>query len=55
MRTALIVMPILFCWPTALEMDGGMAAEAEPSQLYPIAHCCHGTDGSRGAVWQNGI
>ena len=32
-----------------------MAVEAEPSQQYSVVFCCHVTDGSRGAVWQNGI
>ena len=34
---------------------GGMAVEAEPSHQYPITCCCCVTDGSRGAVWQNGV
>ena len=32
-----------------------MAAEVEPSHQYPLRCCCRVTDGSRGAVWQNGI
>jgi len=33
----------------------GMAAEVEPFQQYSIPCCCSVTDGSRGAVWQNGV
>mgnify|MGYP001853103825 CR=1 FL=1 len=33
----------------------GMAVEGEPSLQYSITFHCHVTDGSRGAVWQNGI
>ena len=32
-----------------------MAVEVEPSHQYSITCCCRVTDGSRGAVWQNGI
>ena len=54
---ALKVMPsILFCWPTMSDVDvGGMAVEAEPSHQYSVTFCCHVTDGSGGAVRQNGI
>ena len=54
-RSALkIVPPISLCWPTMPEADiGGMAVEVEPSCQYSIPFCCHMTDGSRGAVWQN--
>ena len=46
----------LLCWPTISEVDiGGTAVEVEPSQQYPITFCCCVTDGSREAVWQNGI
>ena len=31
-----------------------MAVEVEPSHQYSITCCCHVTDGSREAVWQNG-
>jgi len=57
MRAALKVMPpILLCWPPMSEVDvGGVVAEVEPSHRYPITCCCHVTDGSRGALWQNGI
>ena len=51
-----VMPPSLWCWPTTLEMDvGGMAVKAEPSHRYsiPFRYCM--TDGSRGAVWQNGI
>ena len=34
---------------------GGMAVEVKPSHQYPITYCHCATDGSRGAVWQNGI
>jgi len=34
---------------------GGMAVGVEPSQQYPITFCCCVTDGSRGAVWHNGM
>ena len=38
------------------EMDfGSMVVEAEPSHQYSITLCCHVTDSSRGAVWQNGV
>ena len=50
-----VMPPSLWCWPTTLEMDvGGMAVKAEPSHRYsiPFRYCM--TDGSRGAVWQNG-
>ena len=48
--------PILLCLPTMSEADvGGMAVEVEPSWKYFITFCCCATDGSRGAVWQNGV
>ena len=35
---------------------GGMVDEAEPSHQYPVTFFfCHVTDGSREAVWQNGV
>jgi len=34
---------------------GSMAVEIEPSCQYSIMFCCGATDGSKGAVWQNGI
>jgi len=34
---------------------GGTAVEAEPSHQYPIMFCCRVTDGSSGALWQNGV
>jgi len=38
-------------WPTKSEADGGgMAVEAEPSHQVSVTCCCHGTDGSRGAL-----
>ena len=56
-RTALKVMLlVLYSWPTTAEDDdGGMAVEIEPSHQHPIRSCCRVTDGSRGAVWQNGV
>jgi len=39
-----------------LEVDvGGMAVEVEPSRHCFVTHCCCVTDGSRRALWQNGI
>ena len=57
LRAALKVMPpMLLCWPTMSEADvGGTEVEVWPSYQYPITCCCHVTDGSRGAAWQNGI
>ena len=34
---------------------GVMAVEVEPSHQYSITFCCCVTDGSRGALWQNGM
>ena len=52
MRAAPKVMPpVLLCWPTMSESDGGgTAVEAEPSCQFPITFCCRVTGGSRGAV-----
>ena len=48
--------PILFCWPTVSETDvGGMAVVMESSHQCPIMLCCHGTGGSRGALWQSDV
>ena len=57
MRAALKVMsPILFCWPTTSEADGGWAAvDVELFQQYSFAFCCCVTGGGRRTVWQNGI
>jgi len=57
MRASLKVMsPILRCWPTASDADvGGTAVEVEPSLQYSVTWCCQVTDGSRGALWQNGV
>ena len=57
MRTTPKVMPpITQCWPLTSEEDGGgTAVEAEASSWYPVTCCCSVTDGSRGAVQQNGI
>lgn len=55
-RSPKAVSPILWCWTTVSELDvGDMAVETEPSHQYSITFCCYGTDGSRGAVRQNGI
>ena len=57
MRAASKVMPpFLLRWAIRSEADvGGMAVEAEPSHQHPVTRRCHVADGSRGAVWQNGI
>ena len=49
------VPPILWWFMTSEVVVGGMAIEVEPSHKYSVTCCCHVTDGSRGAVWQNGI
>ena len=50
------VPPTLLYWHTTSEAGvGGMAVKVEPSHRYCIRLCCFVTDGSRGAVWQNGI
>ena len=56
-RAALKVMPpTLWCWPTMSEVGvGGTAVGIEPSHQYPVPFCYHATDGSRGAVWKNGV
>ena len=38
--------PILWCWPSVSEEDGGEAVEVEPSHQYLITFCCCATDGS---------
>ena len=55
MRAALkVTPPVLLCQPRTSEADGGcMTVEVEPSHQYSVTLCCHATDGSRGAVWQN--
>ena len=56
MRDALKVMRLYFFWPMTLEADvDGVAVEVEPSWQYSVTFWCHVTDGSRGAVWQEGI
>jgi len=57
MWAALKVTPlILFFWlMTSEAAAGGMAVEVKPSCQYATAFCCHVTDSSRGAVWQNAI
>jgi len=56
-RAAPKVMPlILVCWITMSEVDvGGVAVVVEPSHQHPMTFCCCVTDGSRGAVWHNGV
>jgi len=50
------MLPILLCWPITWEADiGGKEVEGEPSHQYSITLYCYVTDGSRGAVWQNGL
>ena len=50
------VLPILLCWHMTPEVDvGGTALEFEPSCQYSAKFYCQVTDGSRGAVWQNGV
>ena len=38
-----------------MSIVGGMTVEAEPSRQHPFTCCCCVADGSRGAVWQNGV
>ena len=49
-----VIPPVLLCWPTSEIDDEGMEVEAEPSYPYAVTFCCYVTNGSRGAVWQNG-
>ena len=52
----MMAAPVLLCWPTVSEADvGNTDVEVEPFYHHSIAFCCCGTDGSREAVWQNGI
>ena len=57
MRAASKAMPpILLCWPATSEVDiGGVAVEVESSHQYLVPFCCCMMDGSRGAVWLNGV
>ena len=57
MRTAVKIMPpILLCWHIMSHADVcGMAVGVEPSHQDSIAFCCCVTDGSREAVWWNGV
>ena len=51
-----VMLPILLSQPTTSEVDvGGMAVEVEPSHQYVMTFCCCATDGSRGAIWPNGV
>jgi len=56
-RAALKVMPpILLYWPTMSEASvGGGTVGVEPFHQHSITFCCCAADGSRGAVWQNGV
>ena len=45
-----VIPPILGCWPTTPEADGGMAVVVEPSYQYPTAFCCHVKNGNSRAV-----
>jgi len=52
----LILFFIYSSCPTVSEVDaGGIAVEVEPFHQYFVTFCCCVTDGSRGAVWHNGI
>jgi len=54
MKAALKVMPsTLLCLSMTSEVDVGGVSEVGPSHQYSVTFCCHVTDGSRGAVWQN--
>lgn len=45
-------LPVLLCWPTILEVNGGgMAVKAELSHQYSIAFCWCATDGSSLTKW----
>ena len=51
-----VMPPILLLLPIVSEMDAGdMAVEVEPSHEYSVTFCCCAIDGSRRAVWQNGV
>ena len=52
-----VMPPVLLCCSMTSEADvGGMAANFEPSHIpYSITFCCHVADGSRGAIWLNGV
>jgi len=46
-----VVPPILLCWSTMSERDGGdIAVGVDPSHQYSITRGCQVTDGNRGAV-----
>jgi len=54
--TPKVMPPVLLSWTTVSEADvSGMAVEVVPSCQYSYTFCCHVTDDSRGAVWQNSI
>ena len=46
-----VMPPILLCWPTTSEADGGgVAGDVKPSRRYSVPFCSPMTDGSRGAA-----
>jgi len=50
------MLSTLLGWPTMSEADiDGMVVQLEPSLQYSITCSCCVTDGSRGAVGQNGV
>ena len=51
-----VMSPIFFM--LAHDIRGGccgMEVEVEPSHRFSITFCCHATDGSKGAAWQNDV
>ena len=56
MASSKAVPSMLWCWSIMSEADiDGMTVEVGPTHQYTITCCCHVTDGSRRAVWQNGV
>ena len=53
--TPKIMPPTLLRLPMTSEVGAGMIVDADPSPQYSFPFCCHMTDGSRGAVWHNGV
>jgi len=55
-HTALkVIPPTLFNWPTTSEAIVGVRAVEVTSHQYSVSFCSCVMDGSREAVWQNGI
>ena len=56
-RAALEAMlPVLLSQPMMSEVDvDGIEVKVQPFPQCSVTHCCCATDGSRGAVWPNGI